>query len=83
MACTEFAPNAWICREEMHEVTRKPHGDQRWCFQCRDRVPFEFIVTAPVGPSYYEPNPSIECGPRGHIDGDMFPGRWREWGGGF
>jgi hypothetical protein len=37
------------------------------------------VVTAPVGPSYYGPNPSIRCASCGTTDADLFPGRVREW----
>ena len=63
---------------EMAEVRREPDGE-RWCFVCRKRRRFDFVVRAPVEPSYYGPNPFIEC-EKGHEDGDLFPGRYREWG---
>lgn len=66
-----------ICREEMREVHREDIG-RRFCFYCRKHVEFMYVVTAPVRLSYYGPNPSIQC-PRGHVDGDLFPGRVREW----
>lgn len=50
----------------------------KWCFRCRERVEFRFIVRAEVEPSYYEPTPDIRC-VNGHSDGDMFPGGFREW----
>lgn len=59
------------------EVTRKPDGEH-WCFVCRKRRRFDFVVRAPIEPSYYGPNPSIVC-ELGHTDGDLFPGRFREW----
>lgn len=60
------------------EVVRRDDGE-RWCFQCRARVPFQFVVTRDVEPSYYEPNPSIRCAPKGHYDGDVGFGAVREW----
>jgi hypothetical protein len=67
-----------ICRgPAMREIRRDDLGE-RWCFGCRARRPFVFIVSAPVEPSYYGPSGGIECD-RGHYDGDLFPGRSREW----
>lgn len=62
----------------MEEVRREPDGE-RWCFVCRQRRRFDFVVHAPTEPSYYGPSPSI-VDERGHVDGDLFPGRIREWG---
>jgi hypothetical protein len=40
-------------------------------------------IHAPDDPvSYYGPHASIEC-EHGHSDGDIFPGRIREWDEGF
>lgn len=59
-------------------IVNKPDGE-RWCFVCRKRREFYYIVTAPVEPSYYGPNPDIKCGHCKTSDGDLFPGREREW----
>jgi hypothetical protein len=53
-------------------------GD-KWCFVCRKRVEFTKTVKADAQPSYYDPWVTITC-PRGHQDGDLFPGWTREWG---
>jgi hypothetical protein len=42
---------------------------------------FRFIVSQTVERSYYDPNARVECGTCGCIDGDVFPGCSREWGG--
>jgi hypothetical protein len=63
---------------EMREVKRESQG-VKWCFHCRKRREFWFIVTAPVIPSYYGPEPDITCGQCNTSDGDLFPGRIREW----
>lgn len=68
-----------VCREELREVRRDQDGAPRWCFRCRACRVFQYVVRAPVGPSYYGPNPGIECGTCGTSDGDLFPGRTREW----
>lgn len=59
------------------EIVREAEG-VRWCFVCRKRRNFEFVVKTPAEPSYYGPSASVvgECG---HVDGDLFPGRTREW----
>ena len=68
-----------ICREEMRETVREQDGMERWCFCCRAKRVFEFVVSSPVGISYYGPNAYIECVTCRTTDGDMFPGRYREW----
>jgi len=62
------------------EVKRMALGS-RWCFRCRARAEFVTIVRAyDCAPEvdYYGPWASIEC-EHGHDDGDLFPGRFREW----
>jgi hypothetical protein len=67
-----------ILRVPTRVVSQRPDGE-RWCFQCRKRVPFTLTIHTPVDVgSYYGPHASIEC-ERGHDDGDLFPGRSREW----
>lgn len=81
MICTELAWGGFICHEEMREVSRERDGDKRWCFVERKRTAFDLVITTPVGPSWYGPNPSIECASCGTSDADLFPGRVREWEG--
>jgi hypothetical protein len=69
-----------LCREPSMEVSRKPDGEERWCFYCRKRTTFERVITMPTFPSYYGPNFSVRCTRAGHDDGDMFPGYYRVWG---
>lgn len=72
-----------IHRVSEEEVRREPYGEPRWCFQCRARVAFEYVVYAPTDRfSYYGPRPAIECQPRRHTNGDVGFGRIREWEGG-
>jgi hypothetical protein len=68
-----------LCGEPMEERRRVPHRADRWCFRCRTVRAFQFVVRAPVGVSYYGPTPAVECGTCGASDGDLFPGRYREW----
>ena len=62
-----------------HEIHRESLGE-RWCFKCRKRREFVFSVSATIEPSYYGPNPSVRCTVCDLFDGDLFPGRAREWG---
>lgn len=71
--------SAIVCYEPMEERKRESDGE-RWCFYCHKRREFLFIVTAPIGISYYGPNPSIRCSVCDTSDGDLFPGRERTWG---
>ena len=60
-------------------VSQTEHGEVRWCFLCRKRVKFVLQVWRPVDKmSYYGPHASVHCQPQGHLDGDLFPGRYRE-----
>lgn len=74
-----------ILHTPMEEVSRTPHGDERWCFKCRKRQPFVKAVMAPIVTSlddtgaYYGPHAEIRCGVCGLMDGDCFPGTSREW----
>lgn len=65
-----------ICGTRMREHSRRSDG-VKWCFHCRARHEFWFVVTVPDGLSYYGPSYSIrgikpECS-------DLFPGWSREW----
>lgn len=62
----------------MIELKRESEGI-KWCFHCRKRREFFFIVKAPAEPSYYGPDPDIQCGTCKTSDGDLFPGGEREW----
>lgn len=63
----------------MEEVHRQLHTEEPvWCFQCRKRRMFYRVVMLTVEPSNYGPYVSIRC-ERGHVDGDLFPGRTREY----
>lgn len=72
-------PDGFVCAEKTREVKREPHGEGRWCFHCRKHRAFEYVVSAPVGVSYYGPNVWVECAACHTADGDLFPGRTREW----
>jgi len=72
----ETAGNVAICGTRMKEHHRQSEGI-KWCFHCRKRHEFFFVVMVPDGLSYY--------GPEGRIKGvgsectDLFPGWSREW----
>jgi hypothetical protein len=70
--------NLVVCGTRMKEYSRTSEGI-RWCFACRKRVEFQRVVTIPDGMSYYGPSISIDCTNCGAYDGDLFPGRYREW----
>lgn len=62
-----------ICGTRMVEHSRTSRGI-KWCFRCRKRVEFQFVVMVPDGPSYYGPTGWMECpNCRGH-ETDLFPG---------
>jgi hypothetical protein len=66
-----------ICGTRMVEHSRRSM-DVKWCFTCRKRHEFWWVVMAPDGMSYYGPHVEIQ----GARDGcrDLFPGWTREWG---
>lgn len=70
--------NVHFCVTPMEEIHRESLGE-RWCFTCRKRREFLYLVHRTVEPSYYDPNPSIRCGSCNTVSGDLFPGREREW----
>lgn len=74
------------------ELLREQDGEERWCFQCRKRRRFDYVISAPdfempddpadlPTAAYYGPSHRIECSHCHLLDGDMFPGRYRVWGG--
>ena len=81
MTCLTSVDGAFIgfvCGENYAEIHRESVGE-RWCFECRKRTEYFYVVSAPVDPmSWYGPNPAYECGSCGK-DGYCFPGTWIEW----
>ena len=63
----------------MVEVVNRVDGETRWCFNCRQPREFRYIVMAPVEPDWYGPHADVKCGHCRTSDGDLFPGREREW----
>lgn len=78
MPCVSYG-DAVVCLPGATEVIRRESMGVKWCFVCRERVEFEFTVTREIAPSYYDPNPGVHCVPGHHWNGDLFPGRYREW----
>lgn len=78
MSCETYG-NLTICHGPAMEVIRRDSEGVKWCFHCRKRREFFYIVTAPVEPSYYGPNCDIRCGTCNTSDGDLFPGCERSW----
>lgn len=78
MTCRVIGP-AIVCGGPMQKVRDEIDGDPRWCFRCRRIREFHLVVWSPVERSYYGPVPGIECSTCGLQDGDLFPGRFREW----
>ena len=65
-----------MCGTRMKEDFRRSEG-VKWCFHCRKRHEFFYVVMVPDGLSYYGPTPEIQgvtpdCS-------DLFPGWFREW----
>lgn len=67
--------NIAISGTRMKEVSRDSEGE-RWCFHCRKRHEFWWVVTVPDGWSYYGPEARMEGVKRGCTD--LFPGWFRE-----
>ena len=65
-----------ICGTRMKEHSRRSMGI-KWCFHCRKRHEFFWVVSVPVGISYYGPDADIEG--IGSDCTDLFPGWTREW----
>lgn len=72
-------PTIHILWTEPHKEVFRASIGERWCYTCRKRQDFEYIRSVPIEPSYYEPVDQIECTECRTIDGDLFPGRAREW----
>lgn len=65
-----------ICGTRMVEHSRRSEGI-KWCFTCRTRHEFWWVVSVPDGLSYYDPEAGMEGVKRGCRD--LFPGWHRGW----
>lgn len=71
-----------ICGPRGWEIIRDDkHGEERWCFTCRKRREFRYIVGRDTDyeNDWYGPSAHIECGTCKTSDGDCGFGRIREW----
>lgn len=64
-----------VCGTRMRERRRTEWGT-RWCFHCRTRHTFDWVLYVPDGPSYYGPHAEIEGRTRECTD--VFPGWSRD-----
>ena len=64
-----------VCGTVMEEHSRRSEGI-KWCFHCRKRHEFWWVVMAPDGLSYYGPTAGME-GVTAECS-DLFPGWTRE-----
>lgn len=65
--------------EPHKETYRRTHREDQWCFVCRAKRQFDYVVMSPVEVSWYGPYRQIECTTCKTVDGDCFPGTQREW----
>jgi len=73
----ETTGNLTIVGTRMVEHSRRSEGI-KWCFHCRKRHEFFYVVMVPDGLSYYGPHVEIRGIDRDCTD--LFPGWTREWG---
>lgn len=84
----DIGPRVTICRgPEMEEYSRESMGI-KWCFKCRGRHPFEWVVLSPVIDPNDEstllaamrgPTAHSECGGCHRHGGELFPGWAYRW----
>lgn len=77
MTCKTYG-NLTICSPGEVKTIAEESVGIKWCFICRSRVQFTDVLKGEIGPSYYGPWWSRICS-AGHLDGDLFPGRYREY----
>lgn len=77
MSCRQFG-NVIVCGPGTLTVLQEKPIGERWCFKCRARVDFVDVLLGEVAPSWYAPQWGVKC-VNGHEDGDLFPGRYREY----
>ena len=73
--CTDLGAGITICRTRMKEHSRRSEGE-KWCFTCRKRHEFWWVVDVPDGFSCYGPNVYMK-GTTNRCT-DLFPGWVRE-----
>ena len=55
MPCEHLEGGVVICRPGRFEEIRREEIGERWCFLCRKRRMFVYVVVREVEPSYYDP----------------------------
>lgn len=72
--------NVIVCAPTMRESSRTSEG-VKWCFTCRARHEFWSIIEVPTTLEgwYWGPTARVECEKCHTVDGDCFPGTYREW----
>lgn len=78
MTATNAEPTIHICGDGPHKEIVRWQDGARYCFKCRKQRDFEYVVMAPVGDSWYGPISRVECSVCKTVDGDCFPGTYRE-----
>jgi len=72
--------NVVVCGPSGWEIIHDEPNGERWCFICRKRREFRYIVGRDPSPDdWYGPSPSIQCSVCKSIDGDCGFGSVREW----
>ena len=71
-------PRVHILHTPLKEVAAFSEGE-RYCFRCRTRQPFMRVVLVTREMSYYGPTREVRCCVCDELNGDCFPGTWREW----
>lgn len=79
VTAVENEQTVFVCRPRAWEVFSRESLGERWCFRCRKRRDFELTVEGEPMPTWYAPMPMVKCKTCGLLDGDLFPGRFREW----
>lgn len=70
-----------ICGPRSYRLVSLRTHRVAWCFRCRKHRAHMEKVEAPtdIEDMMWGPIARVYCAACGLTDGDMFPGRWREW----
>lgn len=74
------APGIVMCTAgPLTEVRRTPYPHARWCFTCRERTTFDYVVFHPSqdASELDGPEAEIQCHTCRTTDSDLFPGNFR------
>lgn len=67
-----------VCSDGPHAEVRRDSVGVKWCFGCRKHLEHDFVVFAPVEPSYWGPWCRFDCSGC-HRDMTVGFGGSREW----